>query len=155
MAIVKGLFGALGSLNISLASLANHQAWQSDAVDNSTNMFLDVQLIATIVMPAGTPAGAQVVNLYAFCSIDGNTFDDPAGSGNAAITLGAIPNMVLVASINIPSGGKTYYRHISSLATKLGGVLPLKWGLVIENQSGLTLATGSGLQYRGLNAQSV
>jgi hypothetical protein len=85
--------------------------------------------------------------------VDGSNFDDPATGSDGAITLGAIPNMVLLASINVLAGGKTYSRQIPSIATKLGGVLPLKWGLVIENKSGLALGA-STLQYRGMYAQT-
>lgn len=155
MALVKSLYGSMVTIACTLASLTSGAARQSTAVDNSTFQYLDVQLALLIAVAAGTPSGAQLINVYVFTSIDGSNFDDPAGASDATITVGAIPNMVLLTTINVLAGGKTYSRQIPSLATKLGGVLPLKWGLVIENKSGLALeTTGSSLQYRGLYAQT-
>lgn len=153
MSLVKSLYSAMVSIACTLTALATNTAQQSDAVDNSTFQYLDVQLALLIAVAAGTPTGAQQINIYVYSSIDGTNFDDPATGANGTITLGAIPNMVLLASINVLAGGKTYSKQIPSVATKLGGVLPLKWGLAVENKCGLALGT-STIQYRGMYAQT-
>jgi hypothetical protein len=155
MSTIKSLFGGLNAITCTIASLASGAAQGSVAVDNSSNQYLDAQLTLLIAVAAGSPSGSKVINIYGYRSVDGTNFDDPAPGTDGAITVGSPTNLILLESINVPTGGKTYSKQIASLAAKFGGVLPIKWGLVIENQTGVALSgSGHSLQYRGLFAQT-
>lgn len=155
MSQIKGLYGGLAPVNVNLVSLASAAAQGSDAIDNSPNSFLDAQLTLLINVATGSPSGSKVINIYGYRSIDGTNYDDAATGTAGSVTVGSPTNLVLLESINVAAGNKTYSKQIASLAKSFGGVLPIKWGIVVENQTGLALGTsGHQVQYRGLLAQT-
>lgn len=157
MATTKFLLGSTTGITITIASLANGSARESTAIDNTSNLFLDALLYLAIQLAAGAPASDKRINVYVYGSADGTNYTDNATGSDAAITPRSPSNLILLGSIETPdSGGLTYKGVLGSVAAAFAGVLPPKWGIVIENKTGLAFAaSGHTTQYRGLQAQTV
>lgn len=160
MADIKTKFGTNGqTITITLASLANNSARQSTVVDNSTNLFLDALVQMKIKSGASGTTTTGYVNIYAFATVDnGTTYTENAGATDAAITLTVPPNALLIGRINCVANATTYYSSPMSVAAAFGGVLPEKWGVIVENKTGGTLDSTGGnhtVKYQGVLNQSV
>lgn len=142
------LLGKFGTSNqtitLTIASLANNGQRQSTVIDNSSNLFLDALVFLKIKSAAASTSATGYVNVYAFGTVDGGTtYSENAGASDAAITLTSPPNMRLIGVVNVVANATTYYSGLMSVAAAFGGILPERWGLVIENRTGATLdATG-------------
>ncbi len=153
----------LGSSNqtitLTIASLANNGQRESTVIDNSTNLFLDALVQLKIKSGGASTSSTGYLNVYAYGSADGGTtYGDGATGSDAGITLTSPPNLRLIGVLNIVANGVTYKSNPMSVAQAFGGVLPEKWGIVIENKTGGTLdATGGNHSavYQGVYAQAV
>lgn len=140
MADVKQAFGASTSITITLNSLADNAARESTAIDNGTNLFLDA--IARVSVSVGVVANEKEVRVYVYGSEDGTVYEDPATGTDAALTLETDPVTRLAKIIPTPTSSKVY-EAVFSIASLFGGVMPRKWGLIVENQSGAALAASA------------
>ena len=158
MADIKQAFGTSTALTLTLASLAQAAARESTAVDNSTDKFLDVLVQLNIKLQTGTPASDKAINIYVYGSEDGTDYTDNASGSDAAITLRDPTNLRLIDIINTPdSGGLTYKSHPLSIAAAFGGVMPRKWGIVVENKTNIAFSATEGdhtKEYSGIFATS-
>ena len=157
MSTIKSLFGSSNqAITITIASLANNGARESTVIDNSSNLFL-VQL--KIKSGGSGTSATGFVNVYAYATADGGTtYGEGATGSDAAITLTSPTNLRLIGVMNIVANATTYKSNAFSVAAAFGGVLPEKWGIVIENKTGGTLdATGGNHSafYQGIQAQVV
>ena len=156
MASTKQSLGALTNFTITLASLADASARESTSVDNSSNLFLDASIYLALTLAAGQPADEQVINIYFYSSVDGTNFDDNATGADAALTLRTPSNFKGPHVINCPdSGGVAWKSMIPSVAYFFNGILPVEWGIIVENQSGLAFDSTAGnhtAKYRGIFA---
>ena len=157
---IKEKFGTSGvAITITVASLANNSARQCTVIDNSSNLYLDALVQAKIKTNASGTATTGYVNVYAFATTDaGTTYTENAGASDAAITLTSPPNAVLIGRINCVANATTYYSSPMSVAAAFGGVLPEKWGVIIENKTGAALDSTAGnhaVKYQGVLNQSV
>lgn len=157
MATTKFSLGSTTSLTATIDSLASGSARESTAVDNTSNLFLDALVYLAIQLAAGSPTGDKRINVYVYGSVDGSNYTDNATGVDAALTLRSPTNLIFLGSIECPdSGALTYKGVFGSIAAAFAGVLPPKWGIVIENQTGLAFAaSGHTKQYRGMHAQTV
>jgi hypothetical protein len=154
MASRKIEYGASTSITAtSLASVASGSAASGAAVDNSTNKYLDAVLSGAIALAAGTPSGDKCINIWIYGSEDGTNFGDNAAGTDAAVTMRSPSNLRGPFVLSTPdAGGLTYKIPPLSVAAFFGGLgLPRKWGVVVENKSGVALAaSGSSLTYSGV-----
>ncbi len=159
MANIKQAFGASTAITITLASLADGNARKSAAVDNGTDKFLDVLFKVVVQLATGTPVSDQAINIYLAGSEDGTDYTDNYTDGDAALTLRSPTNLKLVEIIEIPdSGALTYPSHPISVAKAFGGVMPRKWGIIVENKTGLAFGSTEGnhiKEYSGIFATSI
>jgi hypothetical protein len=158
MAELKRLFGTSNqSLTISLNSLASNAARQSTEVDNSSNLFLDALLSVVLVSASSSVSSTGVANIFAFGTADGGTNrTEGAGASDASITLADPSNLLFVGSVSIVANSTTYKAGPFSIAKAFGGVLPERWGVVIENRSGTALnSSGHSAYYQGVKLQVV
>jgi hypothetical protein len=160
MSDIKTKYGGSNqTITITLNSLAHDAKRESDAVDNSTNCFLDalVQVrIATNTSSAST--GDMSVYVYAYGSADGGTSCSGNASGGDA-SFGTDPqqlaNCRLIGVIYAPTQNKVYESDLLSVAGAFGGILPQRWGIIVHNRTGQTLKAGDcSAVYQGLYAQS-
>ncbi len=156
MSDIKGKFGTSNqTLTITLNSKANNVARASTAVDNSSNLFLDALVQLIIASPTTSTSSIGYINVYAYGTADGGTtYSDKATGTDADITLTVPPNARLIGTINVVADSTVYESAPMSVAGAFGGILPEKWGIIVENKTGGTLdASGNSAFYQGVYAQ--
>lgn len=155
---IKPLYGTGGqAITVTLASLGSGSARASTAVDNTTNLFVDALL--QVKVKVGTVVAPSYVNIYAYATVDGGTsYSDSITGTDAAYTISNPSNLVLIDSIYCPTNTATFISSPRSIAAAFGGVLPQKWGIVVENKTGAALDATAGnflAQYQGVQMQAV
>lgn len=157
MSNIQTSYGAQAqAITITLASLANAAARASAAIDNSVNLFLDALVQLVLKSGAASVVATGFVNIYAVGTTDGGTtYGEGATGSDAAITLTVPPNARLIGVINMVAVATTYKSEPMSVAAAFGGVLPQKWAIIVENQSGGSFDAVEGShakQYQGVLA---
>ena len=148
MAEIKQAFGTSTAITITLNSLGIGAARESTAVDNSTTLYLDA--LVRVSISVGVVANPKEIRVYVYGSEDGTVYEDPATGTDAAITLEDPPVMRIALVIPVPTSSKVY-EAVFSVAAAFGGVLPRKWGVVVDNQSGAALAaSNNSASYTGV-----
>lgn len=145
---IKLLYGSPTAITCSIDGLASGSYWQSDAVDNTSDLFIDVLLTVSIVFPADDATGAVIP--YMIPSLDGTNFDFGATGSDGAYTLPAPPTNSFYPEIT-PYSGVTS-QATASMSYEYEFVPPF-WSIVIFNNTGFTLGTGCTLSYVGVKAQ--
>ena len=70
------------------------------------------------------------------------------------MTWTTVPGLTVRAANATTSGAGLVAGFAFGVAAAFGGLLPAKWGMVIENKSGVALdSSGHTTQYRGAHAQ--
>lgn len=137
MATVKPSYGAATAFTITLNSLASAGAATATAIDNTTDLALDI--LVEIVVVVGTVGTNPNVACYWIPSVDGTNYGDTT-------------NAQLIGVISTPTSSGTY-RKTMSVAAAFGGNIPPKGQLYVVNNTGAALAaTGNSAQYRELQA---
>jgi len=143
--VTKVTYGTSTAITITLASLAQGAARECTAVDNTSNLFLDAIVYVAVKLQTGTPGSDKQVIIYAYGSEDGTNYTDNATGTDAAVTLRSPANLMVIGVIATPdSGGLTYKSNPMSIAKAFGGVMPRKWGIVIENRTNVTFSATEG-----------
>ncbi len=159
MSTTKELLATSTSITCTLASLASGSSRECTAIDNGTNLYLDALVYLAIALQTGTPAGDKCVYVYAYGSEDGTNYGDNATGTDAAVTMRSPTNLRLIGMINTPDAGAlTYKSQPMSVAAAFGGILPRKWGIVIQNATGVAFNATEGNHtktFTGINTQSV
>lgn len=147
------------AITVTVASLTNTSARESTVIDNTTNVFLDALVFVLLKSPAASTSAAGYVVIWAYATADGGTnYTQSATGSDAGITLTVPPNARRVGVMNMVANAVTYKAGPYSVAAAFGGVLPQKWGIIIENQSGGTLDSTGGnhsVFYQGVYGQTV
>jgi hypothetical protein len=145
MSSIKLAYGTSTALTCTLASLATAGARECTAVDNTSNLFTDALVYIAAKLQAGSPASDKAIYVYAYGSEDGTNYGDNVTGSDAAVTLRSPTNLRLIGVIAVPdSGALTYKSHPMSVAAAFGGVLPRKWGIVVQNATNVTLSATEG-----------
>lgn len=155
MATIKELLGATAqAITCTLTSLTNTSLQQSAAVDNTTDLFMDVKVHVRVKTNASGTSATGAVNVYAYGTADTTTpvYSGGASGSNAAYTANK-DNLIYLGSIAAVANSTTY-DGLFNLARAFGyGGIPAKWGIVVENLSGATLDASVGSAwYQGINA---
>lgn len=132
----------------SLASSTTTGAASAAAVTTSTtNNVVDYMLAVKITTGAITPSSSTNVIIYLVGSDDGTNYAGGAATAevfdgtNKAITLSATSNnMKFAGTIQCHTASIAYRSEPISVASIFGGILPKKWQVVIQNQTGQNLA---------------
>lgn len=143
------------AITITLTSLANNAVRGSVAVDNTTNLFLDVAVMITF--KTGTVSGTPVINIYVAGTADnGTTYSDGVSGTDATQTLTSPPNVILIGTCNTPANATTYKCGPYFVARGFNGSVPAKWVLLVENKTGAAsdASVGSAF-YQGYYVQTV
>jgi len=159
MSSIKELIGSDSTFTCTLASLGSGSSRESTAVNNTSDLFLDVLVQLQIKSGASGTATTGYVNIYAYGTCDsGTTYTEGATGSDAGITLTSPTNLRLIGRINVVANAITYKGSPMSVAAAFGGSMPRKWGIVVENQSGGSLDSTEGNHlklYTGVKAQVV
>jgi hypothetical protein len=145
MATTPTVYGAYTGLTITLTSLANTSARQSTPRDNVSSGSLDDHLGGRIV-PGATVTAGGVVNIYILALTDnGVNYAAGASGTDAAFTLPTYKgNMRLAVVVPINTASTAELFEPFSVANLFGGILPKKYVVVVENQTGGALDATSG-----------
>jgi hypothetical protein len=160
MTSLRAEYGTSSGITISLASITSGGTQQSTTVDNTGNMFVDVLVQLSVKLSTGTPSGEKVIYVYVFGSEDGTRLTDNVSGTDGTITLREPTNLRLLGAIYTPdAGGLTYVSNPMSLLAAFGGLtIPRKWGIVVQNQTGVTFSGTEGdhqKTYTGIRLQTV
>ena len=152
MSVVNLAYTTTAAITITLTNLTNAGVRESTAVVNSANLYLDAIVGLQLAISNGTVAGDKVAFVYFYGSVDGVNYTDNATGTDAALTMRSPTNLRGPFPCAMPANGPlTYYYTIGSVAQYFGGVLPTKWGVVVQNTSGVVFATtGMSIFYAGI-----
>lgn len=149
---IKEAFGSATSLTLSGAIASSGTVGrQSTVVDNSTLLALEALVEFTIQYPNSAPANDKTMYIYAFGSLDGTNYPEGLGATDAAYTFpgsaGALTtNLRQVVALQAQQNTNLRFGPFP-VSPAFGGILPVKWGLVLLNYSGQTI-TAFSAQYR-------
>lgn len=131
-ATLKPLFAAEASITITLDSLANTSTATSNAVDNSSNLYEEIDLELKV---NGTAASTAWCDVRMLRSIDGGTDYDTWESAQV------LPPLLLAVTPQI------YHARF---------IAPAHFKIAVKNNTGAALGGSSNVaSYRGINTQSV
>ena len=158
MADIKSKYVTASDVTITLASLANGATRQSDAIDNTANLYLDA-LVQLKVKTGTTVSGDLQVLVYAYATVGSSGLGYSGGaSGSDSAFSGTLDNTKLIGIISTPAAATAYESDLMSVAAAFGGVLPGEWGIIVENRTGSALDSAEAnhvKKYVGVLAQSV
>ena len=146
------------ALTITLNSLASSSTAGrgSAAVDNTTNLYDDA-LVEVILKTtsASTPGNDKAAYIYVYGSADGANYDgsslESVGT-DAAVTIDN-PTNLKGPRVLVVLNSNASYKTSFNIASFFGGVMPLKWGVVVQNFSGMGLTgtpTDHSVTYTGI-----
>lgn len=120
-------------------------------IDNTTNLYDDVLIVAQFVWSTGTPTG--YMELYALGSNDGTIYSgDTSYSGTGAsytlASAGKTGNMNFLGIVD-PIAASSTRQGVFSLASAFGGRVPPFWTVVVLNNTGATALASSGSTVKG------
>ena len=156
MATINQLFGTNNqTITLTIASLTNTSARESTAIDNTSNLFMDVKVAVKVKTNAAGTAATGAVNIFAYATADNGTTYSGGATGTDAAYTNNKDALIFLGSLPTIANATTYVAMFSlSRAFGYGGI-PAKWGIVIDNQSGATLDSTGGNHsavYQGINA---
>ena len=145
--LVYAASSALTQTNLDgLASSASHVAgWESGEIDNTSNLYLDYRVTATLtVESAGLSAGQ--IRMYLVGPLNDTTWPTPFDGTESAETIADSEQRDaicrLAASTDTDTGAsEVYYLECPSVAAVFGGNLPKKFVVFITQSTGAALET--------------
>jgi hypothetical protein len=145
MATLSMNYASAATITLTLTSLTNGSWRASTAVDNTSNLYLDAILGGSVQMGT-SPTNNGTFDIYLYSTYDGTNYTGGVSGTDAAYTAdGEEKLFVLVKSIIVDNTtDQDYVWGSVSVAAAFGGTLPSKWGVVVENNTGVTTnATGT------------
>jgi hypothetical protein len=158
MSVLKPLYGTEKQvITITLAALANGSTRGSLVVDNTAGLFLEILVQLQILSNASGVSSTGFVNVYGYGTVDSadNLYPDGSVGTDTAITLTVPSNARLIGTMNMVANAVTYVSEPMALSPAFGGVLPEKWGIFVENQSGAAFGATANAYYQGQQGQAV
>ncbi len=152
--IQKPSYGSSTSItNTSLTTLASSATagWQSNAIDNSSDLALGVVISVSVTLNSGSPGSDKTVYVYVYESEDGTNYTDNATGSVGTLTRLDPTNMKLLGTIACPNSGSLTYKQIFFYAPP---IMPRKWGLFINNFTNIAF-TAATLSYTPVQGTSV
>lgn len=126
--------------------------WESGAIDNSTNLYLDYIINAAIVVEsAGLSAGE--IRLYLVAELEDSSWPDVfdgTESSPETITDTEIRDAICrlaAVSVTDTTASRTYYLQCPSVAAVFGGTVPRKFIIFITQSTNTTLETSGNAVY--------
>lgn len=159
MATVALSYGSVTAMTVTnLHSLASSTTagWQSAVVDNSSDQYLDALVQIVLDFANTAPANSLGVYVYAYTGLE-TSYTNPASGSEGAITLTAVTttaqNLRQIGFIPYTTQDEIAESAAFSVAAAFGGVLPIKWGIVLMNHSGAALhSSGNTVKWTGIKA---
>lgn len=149
---------ASAQMTCTLTSLAAGSARESAVVDNTSALDLAAEVSVTFTIASGTPTSSGAfVNVYVSATEDGTNWPIiqtstgatyQTGGGDSSVgAFNAANPLRLIATIPVATATSSAERTLRSLPIPIepafGGVLPRKWSIFIENQTGVAFSTST------------
>jgi len=132
-----------------LNSLANSTSqstgiWGSAFVDNTTNLDVDELVTVEITTGASSVSSTGSFIVYFYGCIGGTTTCTDGVSGSQGTqTLTNPTNLNKVSACNAVANATSYFCGPFSVANSFGGVVPARWGVVVQNLTGAAFAAST------------
>jgi len=157
MSDIKLAYSTVQSMTVTnLHSLASSATggWQSNVVDNTTNLYEDALVQVVLDFANTAPANDKAAYIFAYAGLD-TTYSDPASGTEGAITVATIASnpqaFRQIGTVPYNTADAVVESSPCSVAAAFGGKLPPKWGIIIMNYSGAALAaSGNTVTWRGV-----
>jgi len=150
--VAKPSYGAADqAVTITLALLASASARESTAIVNAD--YLDALVTVKVKTGSGSAGGQRVFWVYAYGTTGGTTYPDTVTGTDANVTLNDPTQLRRIGTVFAPTNDTTYIAGPFSVASGFFGILPQRWGVVVFNNTGLTVATDAALSavtYQGV-----
>ena len=174
MAVLNTTYSSVANttaLTITLASLATSSTLvagrESTVVDNSSNLYLDVQ-VAGQITTGTSPTSNTAIQVWGYgpLKIVSSTKTYPVATATAltgsdaaaTFEVGQRNGLVLLATMIVNStSDRAYSFVVPSLAQAFGGTLPPFWGVWVTHATGVNLNSTAGnhwIHYTGLTVTS-
>ncbi len=154
------------ALTITLASLATSSTLlvgrESTAISNASDLYVDALVSGQITTGTSPTAGQIELYVYGYTKnvSSSPTYPNPCTGSDAAITLVAETKQRLyladVITTNITSN-TAYGIKPFGIAQFFGGIIPIRWGIVVVHSSGVNLNATAGnhyIHYQGIKYTS-
>ena len=132
------------------STAANNAVHSSAAITTSTTNNI-VDALVRVQATVGTVASPNQIVVYVYGSEDGTNYagnsgtsDDVDGTAKALTALQSPTNMRLLGVISTMVSSATVKSQPMSVAAAFGGVMPRKWGIVVQNTTGAAFTAASG-----------
>ena len=121
--------------------------WESDAIDNTTNLYLDYRITAQIQVESSSLAAGEI-RMYLVGPLDDSTWPSPFDGAESTEDIGDTEvrdAICRLAAVTLTDTGASeyYYLECPSAAAVFGGNLPKKFVIFITQSTGTTLETAS------------
>jgi len=142
-------YGTSTAITCTLASLASSATAGRScaAIDNTSDKFVDAMLYIAVKTSSSALANDKACYVYLYGSEDGTNVNGSSAEAegtNAAVTFDSPTNLKGPYIIACPASSVTYKLVIGSIAAAFGGVMPRKWGFVLQNYTGQNLDSTEG-----------
>lgn len=142
-------YATSAAITCTLASLASSStAGRSCAsVDNSANLYDDAILTIAVKTSASALANDKACYVYIYGSGQDGIFNGSSAEAegtDVGVTLDSPTNLKGPFILACAASAVTYRLVIGSVAACFGGVMPYKWGFVIQNFTGQALDSSEG-----------
>lgn len=143
MATIKDTFSSLGTIAVTLTSLANSGSVGrvSTFLDNTTNRYISANIYCKVTSGTNATANSPIY-VYLVRSDNSSLVDDGLGTSDAA---GTIVNSPLLGVINV-AGTPASTPYYGVFDTSTIGPLGPAWGVALVNNSGFAL-NGTAAQH--------
>jgi hypothetical protein len=127
----------------------------SDVIDNTATQFVDASVGVQVSGAASGVATNGWVDVYAYAWCGGPSGGVYTGgaSGSSGAYTGSLFVLPRLGRIDLTANGQVNSGGPWSIAAAFGNVMPQKWGLVMNQQSGATLGSTGGAWYQGIYGQ--
>ena len=143
------LYSAASVITVTVATLASAgSARESTVLTNATARFDDAYVTMTITAQTGTaPGGDKALYIYFYSAGSGTDYTSPATGSDATIAITNPNNFYGPAVMTFQSsaaGLNSLNLTIPSVASYFGGIMPVKWGMVFQNSTGMIMSATAG-----------
>lgn len=159
MSTVKPLYASPTTITITQAGLANNAYRQSTAFDNSTVRYED-GILGGSIQVGTSPTDKTTIEIFLYGTFDGTNYTAGCSGTDGAYTAdgeeGLLPRAAIIYVDTTTD--QDYVWGPISVAAAFGGVMPQKFGVVVQNKSGVTThATGTNnmVKFTGVNMEIV
>jgi hypothetical protein len=151
MASIKVAYAASSNLTVTnLNSLASSQTWvagwESNVIDNTTNLYLDYLVSAKLTVASSNNQAGQI-RLYIVGMLDDSTWPDVFDGTESTETVtdtemrDAICKLGAITEVDT-GAGDVYYLGPFSVASLFGGVCPAKFVVFVSQNASTTTTSG-------------